>query len=454
MPKKTTKSQKLRKIPKTYYNIAKSILNYKKFNRFLRILGPGITTGAADDDPSGVITYSQTGAMYGYGLLWVFPVMYPMLIAVQSTCARIGAVTGRGMAAVIRDYYGKKLLYMAVSLVVIANVINIGADFGAITTTAQLLLPLPFPVIAISFAAIILLLEVFVTYKNYAKILKWLALSLLAYPLTAIIVGPDWDKVLYSTFHPDINFNFDVIYILVAILGTTISPYLFFWDTSEVVEDEIEHHRLAESAKKEPKISNRFLMNIKIDNFVGMTIASLGAWFIVVTCASVLNVNGITNIESAADAAKALEPLVNGFPGAGMLSKVIFSIGIIGLGLLAIPVLAGSSSYALSEAFGWREGFHRKFKRATGFYMIIIISTLAGLAINLLGINPIKALVFAAVFNGIAAVPLLFMIVRIGNNKNIVGKYTNSKISNFFVWCAFITMLAAGLVLLYATFIK
>jgi NRAMP (natural resistance-associated macrophage protein)-like metal ion transporter len=437
-------AKKIRKSERRAANIAKSILNYKRFNRFLRMLGPGIVTGAADDDPSGIVTYSQAGAIYGTSLLWLFPIMYPMLLAVQESCARIGAITGKGLASVIKENYNKKLLYIAVVLVVSANIINIGADLGAIITTTQLLLDLPYIIIAVAFTAVILFLEIFVSYKNYSKILKWLTLSLLAYPIAAIIVGQNWGELLYATFHPNIVFGFGAIYIIVGLLGTTISPYLFFWDTSEIVEDEIEHHRLAENTKKEPKISKRFIRNIRIDNFVGMTLATIGAWFIVVTCASVLHAHGITNIDSAAEAAKALEPIVSSFTGAGTLAKIIFSVGILGLGLLAIPVLAGSSSYAISEAIGWKEGLHKRFSRAIGFYGIIIVATLAGLAINLLGINPIKALVFAAVFNGITAVPLLLIIRKIGNNQNIMGKYKNGRLSNLFITLAFIIMLAAA----------
>lgn len=452
----TTKSinNAVKRTEKIPYNIAKSILHYRRFNRFLRILGPGVVTGAADDDPSGIITYSQTGAMYGFGLLWMFPFMYPMLLAVQEACSRIGAVTGKGLAAVLKDNYSKKLLYFAVSLVVVANVINIGADFSAIVSTAQLLVDLPFTVLAISFAAIILMLEILVSYRRYSKILKWLTLSLLAYPITAILAGQDWGELLYATTHINIHIDFATIYIIVGLLGTTISPYLFFWDTSEVVEDEIEQHRLAENAKKEPRISKRFLRNIRIDNFIGMTIASIAAWFIVVTCASVLHVNGISNICSAAEAAKALEPLVSNFPNAGLVAKLIFSVGVLGLGFLAIPVLAGSSSYAISEAFGWKEGLHRRFSRAVGFYGVIIAATVVGLGLNFLGINPIKALIFAAVFNGVAAVPLLIMIARVGNNKNIMGQHKNGILSNFFIRMAFVIMLVAVLFMFYSLIFK
>lgn len=437
----------IKRSEKQAYNIAKSILHYKKFNRALRMLGPGVTTGAADDDPSGIVTYSHAGAKYGYGLLWIFPIMYPMLLAVQESCSRIGAVTGKGLAAVLKENYSKKILYLSVMLVVIANVVNIGADIGAIVVTSQLFVPLPFAVIAVFLTGLILVLEVFVSYKRYAKILKWLTLSLLAYPIAVILINQPWGPLIEATTHINMNFDFAILYIIVGILGTTISPYLFFWDTSEVVEDEIQHRRLAENAKKEPRISKKFLRSVRLDNFVGMTFAALGAWFIVVLCASVLNANGVTEINSVADAAKALEPLVNNFPNAGLVAKIVFSVGVLGLGMLAIPVLAGSASYAVSELFNWREGLHRKFKRATGFYVIIILATLAGLALNFVGIHPIKALVFAAVFNGIAAIPLLFMIIKIGNNENVMGQYKNGWLSNIFITLAFLAMLAAAIVL-------
>lgn len=429
-------------------NIAKYLINRKRYSRFIRVLGPGVVTGAADDDPSGIATYSQAGAGFGYGLLWAFPLMYPLLVAVQESCSRIGAVTGKGLAAVIKENYSKKLLYMSVLLVVVANTVNIGADLGAMAATTQLFVDLPFAALAVFYAVVIVLLVVFVSYRTYAKILKWLALALLAYPVTALLVGQNWPEILRSTFTLTPRINAETIYIFVGMLGTTISPYLFFWDTSEVVEEEIAKKRLAETGKA-PKISQHFLRGIRLDNFVGMTLASLTAWFIVMACASVLFKNGITEINTAADAARALEPLVQGFPNAGLIAKLIFSVGIIGLGLLAVPVLAGSSAYAISETLGWKEGLYRKFKRASGFYAVIILATLVGLAINFLGIDPIKALIFTAVFNGIAAVPLLFMIARVGNNQNIMGEYRNGAVSNIFVRLAFGIMAAAVLALFY-----
>jgi len=434
-------------------NIAKRMMHRKHFSRFLRILGPGIVTGAADDDPSGIATYSQAGAAYGLGFLWAFPVMYPLLLAVQESCSRIGAVTGKGLAAVIKENYSKKLLIMSVVLVVVANTVNIGADIGAMAATTQLFVSAPFALLAIMYSVIIILLVVFVSYKKYVKILKWLAIALLAYPITALLVGQNWVELFRNTFAVMPTINADTIYILVGIFGTTVSPYLFFWDTSETVEEEIVHHRLSESGKN-PKVTKHFLKSIRIDNFMGMTLATVTAWFIVVACASVLFQNGITGINTAADAARALEPLVQGFPYAGLIAKAIFSVGIIGIGLLAVPVLAGSSAYAISETLGWKEGLYRKFSKAIGFYIVIIIATVVGLAMNLIGIDPIQALIFTAVFNGIAAVPLLWMIARVGNNSNIMGQYKNGIVSNIFVRIALVVMSVAVIALFVFMFIK
>ncbi|MEI6850726.1 MAG: Nramp family divalent metal transporter [Candidatus Saccharibacteria bacterium] len=441
-------NRKVSKTERHAKNIIKHMIHRKNFNRFLRILGPGLVTGAADDDPSGIATYSQAGAHYGMGFLWAFPIMYPILIAVQESCSRIGAVTGKGLATVIKENYSKKLLFMSVILVVVANTINIGSDLGAMAATTQLFVDLPFELLAIMYAIFIVLLVVLVSYKKYAKILKWLAIALLAYPITAILVGQDWPELLRNTFTVFPTINAETIYILVGILGTTISPYCFFWDTSEVVEEEITHHRLSETGGG-PKLSKRFLKNIRIDNFFGMTLTIVSAWFIVVACSSVLFKNGINDINTAADAAKALEPLVQGFPYAGTIAKVIFSVGILGIGLLAVPVLAGSSAYAISETLGWKEGLYRKFSKAIGFYAVIIAATVVGLIINFLGINPIQALIFTAVFNGIAAVPLVWMIARVGNNSNIMGQYKNGKLSNTFVRIAFMVMLLAVIALFY-----
>lgn len=449
-----TKSQrqlnrKINKAERQAVAATKVMLNRKRYNRFLKILGPGLVTGAADDDPSGIATYSQAGAGYGYGLLWAFPLMYPLLLGVQESCARIGAITGKGLAAVIKENYNKKLLYMSVALVVVANIINIGADLGAMAATTQLFVDLPFGLLAVAYAIAIVLLVIFVNYKTYAKILKWLAITLLAYPVTAFLVGQDWGEVFRNTFTFTPDINFATMYIFVGMLGTTISPYLFFWDTSEQVEEEVAKRNMARIGEI-PKATKRYLRRLRIDNFVGMTLASITAWFIVIACASTLYKSGITEINTAADAARALEPLVYNFPNAGLVAKLIFSVGIIGLGLLAVPVLAGSASYAISETLGWKEGLYRKFKQASGFYVVIILATLAGLAINFLGIDPIDALVFTAVFNGIAAVPLLFMIARVGNNRNVMGDYKNGLLSNTVVRLTFVVMAGSVLLLFFA----
>jgi NRAMP (natural resistance-associated macrophage protein)-like metal ion transporter len=434
---------------KRAYMLGRHMLHYKGFNRFLRVLGPGVITGAADDDPSGIATYSQTGAAYGYGLLWALPLMYPLLLAVQESCARIGAVSGRGLTAIIKEHYNKKILYSLLLLIVVANTINIGADLGAMAASIGLLTSrLSYTWLTIVIAVIIVLLEVFVKYKTYTRVLKWIALVLFAYPITAFLVGQPWLHVLHETFLPHIKLDFSTSYILVGLLGTTISPYMFFWDTSETVEEEIAKRRMT-AIGRTPHITKRFIRSLRLDNIAGMTLAAVTAWFIVVLCASVLFSHGIRTINTAADAARALQPLVKGFPHAGLIAKLLFSVGVVGIGFLAIPVLAGSSSYAISEALGWKEGLHRSYRRAHGFYLVIVLATAVGVVINFLGINPIKALIFTAVFNGIAAVPLLYMIARVGNSRTIMGEYVNGKLSNTFVYLACAVMSAAVLVLFY-----
>jgi NRAMP (natural resistance-associated macrophage protein)-like metal ion transporter len=423
----------------------------QRFNRFLRILGPGLITGAADDDPSGIATYSQTGAQFGLGQIWTMLYMLPLMIAIQELCARVGAVTGKGLAAVVRDNYSRKVLYAVVGLVVVANTINIGADLGAMAAATRLVIPISFGASILGFTLIVLMLEVFTSYKFYAKMLKWLALALLAYPITAIISHPNWGQVIHATLVPHFELTFAFLFIITGVLGTTISPYLFFWQASEVVEEEIADKRLAQRGGI-PRLSKRYMRNIRLDNFVGMVASAVAAWFIIVTTATVLNANGVTNIATAADAAKALEPLVQGFPNSGMIAKSIFAIGIVGLGLLAVPVLAGSASYALSEAFGWKEGLYRKFQKAHGFYGIITMATLAGLMINFIGIDPVKALVFTAVFNGVASVPLIFLLAKIGRREDIMGEYRSKTLSHALVWMTFGAMALASVAMFWTLF--
>ncbi len=417
-----------------------------KFNRFLRILGPGLITGAADDDPSGIATYSQTGAQFGYNQLWTVIFMYPLMTAIQEACARIGSVTGKGIAAVVKDNFSKKILYTVVLLVVVANTINIGADIGAMASALNLLIPIPFIILALFFTVIMLMLEIFTSYIVYAKILKWLSLALLAYPVTAFIAGQNWTEVIKNTFVPHIELNFGFFFILTGVLGTTISPYMFFWQASEEVEEEISKNRLLKGGGP-PTITKHFLKNLRIDNAIGMFFSEIVTWFIIITTASVLHNHGVMNITTAADAAKALEPLVSTFPHSGFLAKTIFAAGIVGIGLLAVPVLAGSASYALSEAFNWKEGLSLKLKEAHGFYGIIIVATLIGLLINFIGVDPIKALVFAAVFNGVAAVPLIFLIAKIARSSKVMGEYRSGWLSNSLIWLTFITMALSSVIM-------
>lgn len=421
-------------------------LRKKRFWRFLTLLGPGLTTGAADDDPSGIATYSQTGAQFGYGQLWTALYMLPFMAAVQEACARIGLVTGKGIAAVVKEQYSKRVLYTVVSLVVIANTINIGADIGAMAEAAKLLIPVPFVVLTLAITAIILTLAIFTNYKTYSKILKWLALALLAYPITAFIVHQPWGTVLRATVVPHIEFNFAFLFIITGVLGTTISPYMFFWEASQEVEDQNEKNN-GNGGKR--IVSRNMIHRMRLDNNTGMIVSEITTWCILLVGATVLHQSGVKDVKTAADAAKALEPLVHSFPNAGFLSKLIFSVGIIGLGFLAVPVLSGSAAYAVSEAFNWNASLNYKPRKAVGFYGVITVATVIGLIINFVGIDPVKALVYAAVLNGVAAVPLLFLILKIARNEKIMGQHKSGLLSNSLLWITFIVMGAAAVAMFF-----
>ncbi|QXX74295.1 NRAMP family divalent metal transporter [Methylovirgula sp. HY1] len=423
--------------------------NENLFRRFLNILGPGLITGAADDDPSGIATYSQTGAQFGYGQLWIAVFTLPLMTAIQEACARIGLVTGKGIVAVVKERYGMKMTVGVVLLVLVANTINIGADIGAMAAAAQLVAPVSFVVATLGFTTIILVLEIFTSYRVYAKILKWLALSLLSYVVTVFIVNEPWLTLLRATFVPHIEFNFAFLFIITGVIGTTISPYMFIWEASEEVEDARERHLLR--GGKRPKLGWSDIRRMRLDNFIGMLSSNVVSWCIIVTTATVLHGNGITNIATSADAAKAIEPLVHSFPHAGHVAKVIFAVGVIGLGLLAVPVLSGSASYAVAEAFNWRASLAYKLNRAHGFYGVITIATLVGLLINFVGIDPIKALIVTAVINGVVAVPLIFLVARIADNSEIMGEYKSGRLSNIFLWITFLFVGAAA-VGMFATY--
>jgi NRAMP (natural resistance-associated macrophage protein)-like metal ion transporter len=412
------------------------------------IFGPGVVTGASDDDPSGIATYSQVGAQFGFGMLWMILFLYPLMTVVQEMCARIGLVSGSGLAGVMKKRHTKKILYPIASLLLIANTINIGADIGAMSASIRLIFPqLPFVLVSLALVAFILLSEILVPYERYVKILKYLTLSLFAYVATTIIVGGDLREVLTATITPHLEFNANFAMLFVAVVGTTISPYLFFWQASEEAEEDVAKKKIKEIGKGKPKVSKKEIKMMRGDVMLGMAFSQLIMWAIMVSTAGTLHANGITDIATADQAAKALEPLVKSFPNAGEIAETIFALGIIGTGLLAIPILAGSCGYALSDAFGWRQGLSRKFGQAKHFYLIITVSTIIGLWINFTNIDPIKALIYTAVINGIVAVPILFAIMRIANDKKILGNMTNKRLSNVLGWITFVIMCTSVLIL-------
>ncbi|MBA3660968.1 MAG: Nramp family divalent metal transporter [Gammaproteobacteria bacterium] len=422
----------------------------KRVKKYFGILGPGITTGAAGNDPSGIATYSQTGAQFGYKQLWIVFLILPFQIAIQEACARIGAVTGEGLASVIKKKFNPWILYSVIFLFLIANVINIGANLGAMAATMQLIFPLNFTLLTVGFTTIILAMQIFLSYRIYANILKWLALSLITYPLTAIMIHINWGQVFKATFIPHLEFNFAYLFILTGLLGTTVSPYLFVWQASQEVE-EVNKKNL-NTIGGNSKVSRRYIKRMRIDNFVGMLSSQICSWSIIVVSAAVLHQHGIIDIKNAADAAKALEPFIHSFPNAGLITKIIFATGIIGLGLLSIPILAGSCAYAIGETYNMKVGLDLKFYNAYGFYGIIIFATLIGLGINLVDIDPFKALIYSAVLNGLVAVPLIFLVAVIAQDKKFMGKHYSRFLSNIFVWLTFLGILGAGIGMVYSLF--
>jgi Mn2+/Fe2+ NRAMP family transporter len=366
-------------------------------------------------------------------------------------CARIGLATGDGIAGIMRRKYTKKVLFPLVSLLLVANTINIGADIGAMAASVRLVFPqIPIIVITISFAAFILAAEILVPYEKYVRILKYLTLTLFAYVATALIVGGNAIQILLSSVIPHVEFTKDYVMMFVAIFGTTISPYLFFWQASEESEEDVAKHKIKDIGQGKPKISRKEVRIMRMDVAVGMAFSILIMSSIIVTTAGSLHAKGITDISTAQEAAKALQPLVKTFPYSGEIAEMIFALGIIGTGLLAIPVLAGSSAYAISDTFGWKQGLGKKFKQAKPFYLVIAVSTTIGLGINFVNIDPIKALIYTAVINGITAVPILFVILRIANDKKILEDKTNSSVSNVLGWLTFLIM-GISVVILFFT---
>ena len=417
----------------------------KKTKSYWHMLGPGLTTGASDDDPSGIATYSQTGAQYGFSLLWLAPWTLPLMAVVQEMCARIGMVTGRGLAGNIRVFFGKKLLYICTMLLFAANAFNIGADLGAMAKATQLLAPsFDFGWLVVFFALFSLLLQIFTPYAKYARYLKWLALILLSYILSAILAHIDWGEAIKNAVIPHITFSKDQIILICAILGTTISPYLFFWQTSQEVEQAVEKGQLTVSERK--GTDTKAVRHMRIDVWVGMFLSNLVMFFIIASAGGVLFPHGVHEIESAAQAAEALRPF------AGEATYVLFAVGIIGTGLLAIPVLAGASSYAIAESLRWKEGLHRNLGQAKAFYGIIIISMLVGLGLNFIGIDPIKALIYAAVANALVAPVVLYFIVRMSSSRKLMGQWVNKKTTTLIGWFVFGAMSLAGVAAIVALF--
>lgn len=417
----------------------------QKSKDYWHMLGPGLTTGASDDDPSGIATYSQTGAQYGFQLLWLAAFTFPLMSLVQEMCARIGLVTGRGLAANIRLLFPRKVMYVCALLLFAANAFNIGADLGAMAKGLQLLNPrLNFGVLVVFFTLVSFGLQIFTPYVRYARYLKWLALVLFAYVASALLAHLDWSTVLKRAVVPTINFNKQQILLICAILGTTISPYLFFWQTSQEVEEQIMQGKTNLKLRRGAEPAD--VKSMRIDVWSGMFLSNVVMFFIIAACGALLFPHGVTNITSASQAAEALRP----FAGNG--TYLLFAIGIIGTGLLAIPVLAGSSSYAVAESFHWREGLHHNLKQAHAFYGIIIISMLVGLSLNFVGLDPIKALIYSAVANGIVAPVVLALIVLISSNKHIMGEWVNRQWLTSVGWLITIMMAVAGIAAIFSLF--
>jgi len=428
-------------------NNDKGILLNNKPSKFsstkekLKSLGPGLITGASDDDPSGIATFSQAGAQFGFGMLWMALFQYPMMTIIQEICARIGLVTGSGLGGILKKKYSKKILIPLSGLVLIANTINIAADIAAMGAAVRLLIPqVPIFITTIFFVIFIVGLEIVVPYQKYMKILKYTALSLLSYIITAIIVGGSWSQILTFSVIPHIEIKPEFATMFVAIIGTSISPYLFFWQASEEAEEDVAKQKIKEIGKGNPEVTKKEIKLMRIDIAVGIAFAELIVWAIVITTAGSLHTHGVTDIQSSEQAAKALEPLVKTFPHAGEIAKAIFAFGIIGTGLLAIPVLAGSSGYILADTFGWKQGLNKKFNQAKAFYIVIAAATSIGLLINFVNIDPIRALVYAAVINAITSIPILFAVLKISNDKNFLKTETNGKLSNTIGWITFIVM--------------
>lgn len=411
---------------------------FKLAEEYWDTLGPGLTTGAADNDPSGIVTYSQAGASYGLQLAWLPLFTYPFMSVVQEMCARIGIVSGEGLAANIRRRYSTRALYAIASLLFFANAVNIAADFAAMAAATRLLLPgVGFWLLVVFFALVSLALQIFTTYARYAAYLKYLALATLSYVAVALAVNLNWGEVLYRAIVPSISFSRDQALLICAVIGTTISPYLFFWQTAQEVEEQILKGETTLEERRE-RASARSVRKMRLDVWSGMAFSNLAAFFIIAASAGTLYARGGAGIITADQAALALKPF-------GEFAYLLFTLGVVGAGLLAVPVLAGSSAYALAEGLGWDHGLYRKLGQAYAFYGVIIVSMGIGIVANLAHIDPIKSLVYAAVVNGVIAPFILFFIVRLSSDTGVMGERANSPITSFIGWAAIVLMSVSGI---------
>lgn len=431
-----------------------------KTKKILKVLGPGLITGASDDDPSGIATYSQAGAQFGLQTLWTALITLPLMTGIQEMCARIGLVTTVGLTTTLKKHYPKWLLYLMMVFSIPAIILNIGADIAGMGAVANLIFPSVKPMVfSVAFTVILFILIVFLPYDKIVSFLKYLCLSMFLYIAVPFFTHPDWTKVLQNTFIPTIRFDKDFIEILVAILGTTISPYLFFWQVTMEAEDVKHAKQLILARRKLVRDNNedpgnreqnfviRLIKKMQLDVNFGMLLSSLVMFFIILATGTALNPHGIKHIDTVEQAAKALEPV------AGKASYLLFALGVMGTGLLAIPVLTGSLSYVVAETFGWRASLNKKYWQAKEFYLVILVSLLAGLMINYIGLSPIKALFYTAILYGLTCPIIIAIVLHIGNNKKIMTQYTNSKLSNILGFLTLILMTAAAVSLIYFQFV-
>lgn len=411
-----------------------------KLKRFWKLLGPGLITGASDDDPSGIATYSQAGAAYGLSTLWTGLLAFPLMAAIQQMCAKIGIVTSMGLTGTLKKHYPRPILILMLLFSFPAIVMNIGADIAGMGAVGNLLFPsIDATFFSVFFTMLLLVLIIYLPYLKIAAILKYLCIVLLVYLVVPFLYDQDWVLIVKSTFIPTLEFNKEFVGILVGILGTTISPYLFFWQATMEVE-EMKH-------KNHLVVNKKIISDMQQDVDFGMTFSGIVMYFIILTTGTVLYNGGIHQIDTVEQAAIALKPL------AGNLAYLLFAIGVIGTGLLAIPVLSGSLSYIITETFGWEQGLDKKFHEARAFYVVIAISLVLGLSLNYIGISPIKALIYTAILYGMTAPVLIAIILHICNNKNVMGEYTNSRKANIFGFMALIIMTIAAVALLYLHFV-